>query len=115
MSGKPRLLYLDNLALDNNAAEFKSEAPLRRGCEPHGIVLDYRPLGQPHYGGIVERITSTVMKMIHNELPRTTFSNSEQHGEYVSEKMAALMLRELERWLALAVGTYHGSVHNGLL
>jgi putative transposase len=38
MSGKPRLLYLDN------AAEFKSEA-LRRGCEQHGIRLDYRPLG----------------------------------------------------------------------
>ncbi|OPD75101.1 hypothetical protein AO915_32605, partial [Pseudomonas aeruginosa] len=48
MSGKPLLLYLDN------AAEFKSEA-LRRGCEQHGIRLDYRPLGQPHYGGIVER------------------------------------------------------------
>ncbi len=46
MSGKPRLLYLDN------AAEFKSEA-LRRGCEQHGIRLDYRPPGQPHYGGIV--------------------------------------------------------------
>jgi putative transposase len=29
--------------------------------------------------------------------------------------MAALTLRELERWLTLAVGTYHGSVHNGLL
>ncbi|MCV5580290.1 transposase, partial [Escherichia coli] len=26
-----------------------------------------------------------------------------------------LTLRELERWLTLAVGTYHGSVHNGLL
>jgi putative transposase len=38
MSGKPRLLYLDN------AAEFKSEA-LRRGCEQHGIRLDYRPPG----------------------------------------------------------------------
>jgi putative transposase len=24
-------------------------------------------------------------------------------------------LHELERWLTLAVGTYHGSVHNGLL
>ena len=52
MSGKPRLLYLDN------AAEFKSEA-LRRGCEQHGIRLDYRPPGQPHYGGIVERIIGT--------------------------------------------------------
>jgi putative transposase len=107
MSGKPRLLYLDN------AAEFKSEA-LRRGCEQHGIRLDYRPPGQPHYGGIVERIIGTAMQMIHDELPGTTFSNPGQRGEYDSEKMATLTLRELERWLAL-VGTYHGSVHNGLL
>ena len=108
MSGKPMLLYLDN------AAEFKSEA-LRRGCEQHGIRLDYRPLGQPHYGGIVERIIGTAMQMIHDELPGTTFSNPGQRGEYASEKMAALTLRELERWLTLAVGTYHGTVHNGLL
>ena len=66
MSGKPRQLYLDN------AAEFKSEA-LRRGCEQHGIRLDYRPLGQPHYGGIVERVIGTAMQMIHDELPGTTF------------------------------------------
>ncbi|WP_453912160.1 transposase [Vogesella fluminis] len=108
MSGKPRLLYLDN------AAEFKSEA-LRRGCEQHGIRLDYRLPGRPHYGGIVERIIGTAMQMIHDDLPGTTFSNPDQRGEYNSEKMAALTLRELERWLTLAVGTYHASVHNGLL
>jgi putative transposase len=108
MSGKPRLLYLDN------AAEFKSEA-LRRGCEQHGIRLDYRPPGQPHYGGIVERIIGTAMQMIHDELPGTTFSNPDQRGDYDSENKAALTLHELERWLTLAVGTYHGSVHNGLL
>ena len=107
MGGKPRLLYLDN------AAEFKSEA-LRRGCEQHGIRLDYRPPGQPHYGGIVERIIGTAMQMIHDNLPGTTFSNPGQRGEYDAEKMAALTLHELERWLTLAVGTYHGSVHNGL-
>ena len=107
MSGKPLLLYLDN------AAEFKSEA-LRRGCEQHGIRLDYRPLGQPHYGGIVERIIGTAMQMIHDDLPGTTFSNPDRRGDYDSENKAALTLRELERWLTLAVGTYHGSVHNGL-
>jgi putative transposase len=108
MSGKPKLLYLDN------AAEFKSEA-LRRGCEQHGIRLDYRPLGQPHHGGIVERVIGTAMQIIHDELPGTTFSNPDQRGDYDSENKAALTLRELERWLTLAVGTYHGSVHNGLL
>ena len=108
MSGKPKQLYLDN------AAEFKSEA-LRRGCEQHGILLDYRPRKQPHYGGIVERIIGTAMQMIHDELPGTTFSNPGQRGEYNSENMAALTLRDLERWLALAIGVYHGSIHSSLL
>ena len=34
---------------------------------------------------------------------------------HLLSKLAALTLRELERWLALAVATYHGSVHSGLL
>lgn len=82
MSGKPRLLYLDN------ATEFKSEA-LLRGCEQHGIQLDYRPPRKPHYGGIVERIIGTAMQVIHDDLPGTTFSNPGQRGDYDSEKMAA--------------------------
>lgn len=106
MSGKPRLLYLDN------AAEFKSEA-LRRGCEQHGIKLSYRPPGQPHYGGIVERVIGTTMQRVH-ELPGTTFSNPDQRGEYDAEGMAALTLRELERWLTLAIASYHGTVHGSL-
>jgi putative transposase len=62
----------------------------------------------------VERIIGTAMQMIHDELPGTTFSNPAQRGEYDSEKRAALTLRELERWLVLAVGHYHGSVHGTL-
>jgi putative transposase len=107
MSGKPKLLYLDN------AAEFKSEA-LRRGCEQHGIQLNYRPPGQPQYGGIVERVIGTAMQLVH-ELPGTTFSNPDQRGEYDSEQLAALTLLELERWLTLAVASYHSTVHSRLL
>ncbi len=106
MSGKPRQLYLDN------ASEFKSEA-LRRGCEQHGIELAYRPPGRPHYGGIVERVIGTAMRQIH-ELPGTTFSNPVERGRYNSDRMAMLTLRELERWLTLAVATYHGTVHQTL-
>lgn len=106
MSGMPKSLFLDN------AAEFKSEA-LRRGCEQHGIRLAYRPPGRPHYGGIVERVIGTTMRKIH-ELPGTTFSNPVERGRYDSEKMAALTLAELERWLVLAVAGYHGSVHSTL-
>lgn len=106
MSGKPKSLFLDN------ATEFKSEA-LRRGCEEHGIRLAYRPPGRPHYGGIVERVIGTTMRRLH-ELPGTTFSNPAERGRYDSEKMAALTLPELERWLVLAVAGYHGSVHSTL-
>jgi putative transposase len=106
MSGKPRQLYLDN------ASEFKSEA-LRRGCEQHGIELSYRPPGRPHYGGIVERVIGTAMQRVH-ELPGTTFSNPVERGRYDSDRMAMLTLRELEKWLALAVASYHGTIHGTL-
>nr|WP_288782477.1 transposase family protein [uncultured Kocuria sp.] len=106
MSGKPKELYVDN------AAEFKSEA-LTRGCEQHGIDLGYRPLGRPHYGGIVERVIGTAMREVH-ELPGTTFSNPSERGRYDSGKMATLTLSELEKWLTLAVAAYHGTLHSTL-
>ncbi len=108
MSGKPRELYLAN------AAEFKSEA-LRRGCDQHGIALAYRPPGQPHFGGIVERLIGTMMQLAHDELPGTTFSNTAQRGSYDSDGKAVLTVAELQAWLALAVACYHGrTVHDGL-
>jgi putative transposase len=106
MSGKPLELYVDN------AAEFKSEA-LRRGCEQHGIRLRYRPPGQPHFGGIIERVIGTMMQMVH-ELPGTTFSSTADRGSYDSDGKAVLTLGELQRWLALAVACYHGEVHEAL-
>lgn len=106
MSGKPRELFVDN------AAEFKSEA-LRRGCGQHGIALRYRPPGQPHFGGVVERVIGTMMQMVH-ELPGTTFSSTAERGGYDSKGKAVLTLRELQRWLALAVACYHGQVHETL-
>jgi putative transposase len=48
-------------------------------------------------------------------LSNTLFSNPNQRGKYNSDGMAALTLHELERWLTLAIGTYHGSVHGSLL
>jgi putative transposase len=83
MSGKPRQMYVDN------AAEFKSEA-LRRGCDQHGIGLRYRPPGQPHFGGIVERLIGTMMELVHDEVPGTTFSNTAQRGDYNSDGKAVL-------------------------
>jgi len=54
-----------------------------------------------------------MMKMVH-ELLGTTFSNIIEHGNYDSDKKASLTLTELEKWLALAVSSYHLSVHSGI-
>ena len=97
----------------DNGREFHSQA-LSRGCEQYGIRLSYRPPGQPHYGGIVERVIGTLMRRVH-ELPGTTFSNISEKGGYDSEKKAILSLRELESWLVLAIlGSYHQKVHSSL-
>jgi hypothetical protein len=60
------------------------------GAQLHGFCgspasTHSRLPGQPHYGGIVERIIDTAMQMIHDDLPGTTFSNPSQRGEYASE------------------------------
>jgi len=94
--GKPDGMYVDN------AAEFHSDA-LKRGCEAHGIKLMYRPPGQPHYGGIIERVIGTFMQLVH-ALPGTTFSNSEEKGDYPSDKKAVLTLSEFEYWLTINKG-----------
>ena len=106
--GKPRIIYVDN------GAEFHSEA-LRRGCAQHGIELRYRPVGEPQYGGIIERLIGTLMQQIHT-LPGTTFSNIQERGEYDSDGKAILTLSELEQWLTLViVGQYHNKIHSTLL
>lgn len=105
--GKPDCIYVDN------ASEFHSEA-LQRGCDAHGIRIEYRPVGQPHYGGIVERVIGTMMQLIH-QLPGTTFSNIGERGDYPSDKKAALTLAELEHWLTIAIADYyHQKIHSGI-
>lgn len=71
---QPKLDWLESLGIDaswpaaglpetihvDNAKEFRSKAP-RRGAEEHGILLQYRPIGAPHYGGHIERLIGTMM------------------------------------------------------
>ena len=98
--GRPRQIGVDN------AAEFHSEA-LERGCAQHDITIDWRPLGRPQVGGIVERVIGTLMELVHG-LPGTTFSNVMQRGRYDSDKAACLTLADLERWLVVAIAKlYH--------
>ncbi len=105
--GKPSILYVDN------GAEFHSAA-LTKGCLQHGIKIEYRPIGKAHYGGIVERVIGTLMKLVHT-LPGTTFSNITERGKYPSEKKACLTLIELEQLLITAITKhYHLQLHKGI-
>lgn len=105
--GKPSRLGVDN------ASEFHSAA-FERGCAQHGIAIEWRPPGLPHFGGVVERVIGTLMQLVH-ALPGTTFSNPTQRGDYDSDKTACLTLEELERWLAVAITKYyHLRPHEGM-
>ena len=105
--GKPNIIHVDN------GSDFHSN-PLTRGCLQHGIKIEYRPIGKPHYGGIIERVIGTMMKLIHT-LPGTTFSNIKEKGNYPSENKACLTLGELERWLIIAITKYyHLRLHTGI-
>ena len=61
------------------------------------------PAGQPHYGGIVERVIGTMMEVVH-ELPGITFSNPGKPRGYDSDARAVLTLRELQRDALTAAG-----------
>ena len=107
VQGKPRRVGVDN------ASEFHSQA-FERGCDQHGITIDWRPPGRPHFGGVVERVIGTLMGLVHG-VPGTTFSNVGQRGSYDSDKSACLTLEELERWFTIAIAKfYHLRPHEGL-
>jgi putative transposase len=102
--GRPGALHLDN------AKEFRG-GMMQRACEKYDIRLEFRPVKTPEYGGHIERLMGTCMRKVHT-LPGTTFSNSQQRGEYNSQKMAALTLKEFEQWLTTyIIEVYHKSVH----
>ena len=104
--GIPDTLHLDN------AKEFHSRA-LERGCQQHGIELNYRPIRTPHYGGPIERLIGTTIGEVHL-LPGTTFSNIKDKGDYDAEGQACMTLRDFERLFAIQVRVYHGSIHSEL-
>src|SRR5208283_4875157 len=105
--GLPEIIHVDN------GAEFHSRA-FERGCQQHGIRIDYRPPATPRFGGHIERLMGTLMGRVH-ALPGTTFSDVAARGDYASEARAILTFREFERILAMEVlGPYHNEVHQGL-
>ena len=107
IAGLPETLHADN------GADFRSRAFVR-ACRNHGIQTVWRPPGQPHFGGHIERLIGTQMGAVHL-LPGTTFSNPAERGSYRSSNAARMTLRELERWIGWEIaGHYHQRVHSSL-
>jgi len=104
--GKPDTIHVDN------GKDFRSEA-LSRGCQQHGITVDFRPVGRPHYGGHIERLIGTMMGEVHL-LPGTTFSNIKQKGDYDSENNACMTLDEMQEWMTRGIDMYHNRLHSGI-
>ena len=107
MCGLPREIVVDN------GKDFVSAA-FRRGCSEHGIILSYRPVGSPHYGGSIERLIGTMVGQCHL-LPGTTKNSVKAKGEYDSTKHAALTLRQARTWFVeQLLGRYHVKEHRML-
>ncbi len=105
--GLPEVIHVDN------GREFHSRA-FKRGCQQHGIRIDYRPPATPRFGGHIERLMGTLMGRVH-ALPGSTSSNVAARGTYDAEAQAVLTFREFERILALEVlGPYHNEIHSAL-
>lgn len=107
MYGLPKEIVVDN------GKDFVSAA-FRRGCEQYGILLTYRPVGSPHYGGTIERLIGTMVGQCHL-LPGTTKNSVKARRDYDSIKHAALTLSQVRSWFVeQLLGRYHLLPHRML-
>jgi putative transposase len=108
IAGLPETIHVDN------GADFRSKAFVR-GCRNEGIDIIWRPPGEPHYGGHIERLIGTMMGEMHL-LPGTSFGNPIERGSYDSKQHSAMSLRELECYLGWEIaGGYHERIHSALM
>ncbi|VVN00354.1 hypothetical protein PS662_03314 [Pseudomonas fluorescens] len=105
--GFPERLLMDN------AAEFRSPIVVA-ALHKYKIIPEWRKIGKKHMGGHIERLIGTFMTSAVHFLPGTTFSNTQQRGDYDSEKQSALTFKEFCTWFAGQVLIYHGTVHSEL-
>lgn len=108
VAGLPEAFHVDN------GADFRSKAFIR-GCRNEGVDIIWRPPGEPHYGGHIERLIGTMMGQMHL-LPGTSFGNPIERGSYDPKKNSAMSLRELECFLGWEIaGGYHDRIHSTLM
>lgn len=103
---------MQRIAMDNGK-DFQSEA-LKRGCGDLEIDIQYRPVGSPHFGGVIERLIGTMMGKC-RLLPGATQSNVVARGDYDPEDRAVMTLKEFTTFLVnQVVNVYHLTPHRTL-
>lgn len=97
----------------DNAKEFCSSTLMLK-CKQFGIEWDHRPIGKPHYGGIIERVIGTFMTTGVSFLPGATGANTVERKLLSSEKTASMDFEQFCSWFLNQVILYHGIVHSAL-
>jgi putative transposase len=107
-SGRPITLLLDN------AAELHAKPLISATMQMH-IEVQYCPLKEPQYKGIVERFFGTLNTKFLHMIPGTTRSNIQQKGDYAAHQFAGLSIDKLDHWLLkFLIDDYSQSYHSGL-
>ncbi|MCW2364833.1 putative transposase [Sphingobium sp. B7D2B] len=106
IAGKPERIEADN------AGEFRGNSA-QASCEHFAIVLKWRPLGQPQYGGHIERLNGNLAQRF-KDLPGATGSTSDEKKQLRPELTAAFTLEDITRHVWLMVDEYHNDPHTGI-
>ncbi|MCP4535775.1 MAG: transposase [Chloroflexi bacterium] len=106
--GIPATLVIDN------GKEFIGR-DLQDACLLLGIVLQQTPVQTPHFKAGVERMYGSLNTMLFHTLPGTTFSNTQERGDYNSVQQACIYLSDVDKMLnILIVDIYAKRFHRGL-
>jgi putative transposase len=106
--GIPATLVIDN------GKEFIGR-DLQDACLLLGIVLQQTPVQTPHFKAGVERMYGSLNTMLFHTLPGTTFSNTQERGDYNSVQQACIYLSDVDKMLNIfIVDIYAERFHRGL-
>lgn len=98
----------------DNGLEFHSQN-LLDALSQLGISIEYNPKRKPRYKGKVERFFETLNSKLIHTLDGTTFSNTQQRGDYQSEKNAKLTIQDLMLLVTkFVVDEYPNTYHEGI-
>lgn len=103
MYGKPHCILTDN------GSDFTSRA-FDLGNREYNIVHETRPVGEPHYGGHIERLIGTAMGRVKMLKGRTRDAWMNEIYKFDPSKTATMTMERLERWIVRWIaGDYHNT------